>query len=241
MPQTGFICKDGKSCSFEQCLEKCRLGDDRCSHISLLKNAAKQRIWSNVPSVTQLQNPTLQAYLEICNDYVVSPLDSTYALVGTGTHTLLEQQDMDRIIHSDGWSGLPDWYEDEELVDFKVSGFYTGQGTINKWRQQVNAYRLLLEESDRPVKRMRIFHICRDASKVRGQETVKWHDVPRQDDQEVKAYFKKKKEDLLFALNMGIEPQCCSNEDRWYNGKTGVFIKCKFYCPVNYLCKHYKK
>lgn len=239
MAQNKFICSDGKHIEFDACLKKCRL-NKRCQHIAFLRQAAQQRVWKGTPSVTQLQNPTLQAYLEITNDYAAEPGDNVYAILGTAVHTLLEQ-DMDRMTHTDGWSGLPDWYEDGELNDFKVSGFYTQQGTINKWKQQVNAYRLLLEENGHEVTKMRIFHICRDASKARGQVTTKWHEVKRIPDEEVKAYFKRKKALLMTALDLGVEPPCCSDEDRWYNGKTRVYTKCKFYCPVNYLCKHNKE
>lgn len=236
MPQTAFICPDGQHCEFSACLKKCRL-NERCNHISFLRQAAKVRKWTGTPSVTQLMNGTLQSYLEITNNFASEPDNHVYAILGTAVHTLLEQ-DMDRLVSKYGFSGLPDWYEDGELHDFKVSSAFVGQNTIDKWKLQVNTYRILLEEAGQKVTRMRIFVIQKDAKKTRGQKATRWIEVERQDNAEILSFFTNKVEKLQASLNLQIPPEECTPEERWYNPRSGS-IKCKFYCAVNYLCPYY--
>lgn len=238
MPQIKFICPDKKHCLFGTCINKCRL-DERCNHIAFLKQAAKIRKWTGTPSVTQLMNGTLQTYLEITNEYAAYPDDHVYALLGTAVHNILEQ-DMERLKSKHGWTGLPDWYENKELIDFKVSSAFVGTNTIDKWKLQVNAYRLLLEEAGRPVNRMRIFVIQKDAKKTRGQSATRWIEVEKMCDDEIISFFTNKKDALLTALSLGLAPEQCTEEERWCNPRSGS-IKCKFYCAVNYLCPYYNK
>lgn len=237
MPYTKFICPDGFKIPIQDCLNGCRIPESECCHISIRKQAAKQREWKGVPSCTQLQKSTLEAYLAITEDYAIKPESATFMLFGTSVHSLIEQ-DMDRLTSKHGFTGLPDFFDEAtgDLVDFKVSSWFTFGETIEKWRQQVNAYRILLEENGRSVNRMRIQVICRDAKLTRGHSYVKWIDVPRQNDQEVIDYFSQKSKMLLTALANKQLPKACTSDERWWNERQQAYLKCKHYCQVCDVC-----
>lgn len=232
MPLKRFTCSDGQEIAVEECLKKCRLSD-RCCHISFLKKAAEQRKWTGTPSVTQLQNGTCQSYLEVVKDYAIVPGDRAFAIFGTAVHSILEQ-DLERMKSKHGFTGLPDVFENGELIDFKVSSVYTRQDTIDKWAQQINAYRLLLEEAGHKVNRMRVQLICRDAKRTRGHPYLKWIDIPHIEDDIIIKYFVLKREVLLNALESKKIPPQCTSEENW--GGT----KCKYFCSTAKECPYYE-
>jgi rubrerythrin len=49
-----------------------------------------ERVWSGQASTTQLLKGTRQAYLEITQDYAVSPDEYAFALIGTRHHKILD-------------------------------------------------------------------------------------------------------------------------------------------------------
>lgn len=131
MPLTKFICPDGFETSIASCLAKCRMGY-RCMMRSALMQISKQRDWEGVPSVTQLINGTLQAYLQITKDYANEPDEHMFSLIGSKVHWRMENRnDMSfsevRLDYL-GVRGTFDDYDIEDdayiLTDIKTSGSY---------------------------------------------------------------------------------------------------------------------
>lgn len=250
MPLTKFICPDKEEIKIEECLENCRLSDrTRCPHISILRKIAEgRRPWVGIPSVTQLLNGTYQSFLEITEDYAINPDENVFSVLGTGVHSLLEQDNERLTAH--GFSGLPDFYDrkEETLIDFKVSGSYkvaavlgniigkNPQEEIFDWTMQLNAYRLLLMNAGLPVKRMYIHAIVRDGgtfmAKKRGIDTrTVWIPINELPDDNVLLYMKGSRAGLFKALEVGGFPKCLPKE-------TWDGMKCKEFCPVRKHCKY---
>lgn len=88
MPLTQFICPDQRRVNITDCLSSCPV---RCMSLPTLKAIADgERVWSGQASTTQLLKGTRQAYLEITQDYAVSPDEYAFALIGTRHHKILD-------------------------------------------------------------------------------------------------------------------------------------------------------
>jgi len=104
------------------------------------------------------------------------------------------------------------------------------------WIYQLNKYRIDLEENGTKIDEIRIQAIVRDGGTMiarnRGLDrNIYLIPIPHIKDEEIKSYFKKKKENLLKALEMGDWNEECSEEETW-NG-----LKCERYCSVSKFCK----
>lgn len=246
-----YICPDGQEVEIESCLKICRMGT-RCMHKNILQYIANQRRpWNGVPSVTQLLNGTLQAYLEITNAYANNPDEYIYAIQGTAVHNLVED-DVPRIFSAKyGISGKPDSFDPGtgELTDFKNTGYYKvqlfldGKENPYEWFSQVNMYRILLEEElGVKVNGMNIQCLIRDYSEHRLKNTKITRrtiiiPVPLIENETIVPYFMYKKQQLLSALETN-NPTKCTSEERWYNEKTGKYVRCERYCPVRRICPY---
>lgn len=83
-----FKCPNGDKVSVKDCLTWC---DHRCLSLPTLIFASRTRKWDGKTfSVTQLLQPTLQAYLKLTVPETVSPMDTLVAGLGTAGHALLE-------------------------------------------------------------------------------------------------------------------------------------------------------
>ena len=104
MPYTRFICPDGGEIPIEECLQACRLNGvvnpdtedyyvpcGRCLSVPTLKAVARQREWDGKPSTTQLLRGTREAYLMLTKEYAIDPKSMMFALHGTNTHSVLEE------------------------------------------------------------------------------------------------------------------------------------------------------
>lgn len=238
-----FICPDGEQVIIEDCLKSCRMNDrHKCPDLPILERIASgRRTWTGTPSVTQLICGTCQAYLQIKNDYAVKPDDSVFAILGTAVHSLIEQDNDRTTSKTLRISGVPDRYDDTQIIDYKVSGIYKFKGGDKAdWFLQVNMYRILLKEVDgKDRKEMWIHGIARDASKIKGDTTCHWLKVPVINDDSVIVFFETKRDRLMLSLRDGIIPEECTPAERWErNGK--LSIKCKYYCPVLEFCPYRK-
>ena len=83
-----FKCPNGDKVAVKDCLAGC---DHRCLTLPTLIFASRTRKWDGKTfSVTQLLQPTLQAYLKLTAPESISPIDSLVAGLGTAGHALLE-------------------------------------------------------------------------------------------------------------------------------------------------------
>jgi hypothetical protein len=136
----------------------------RCASLPFILKAAESRTWSGKPSVTQLLNGTRESYLKITHDYSEKPYDLAFAILGTGSHTCLEQQNdklmqlgvkylaeerfefagitgqMDLLLKEDGG----EW----ELHDYKTSGSYKIAKALGLRKVSTD----ILDDNGNPVK-----------------------------------------------------------------------------------------
>ena len=132
-----FICPDGEEVEIKECLKNngCRIGKRCLSHATLTK-LGEAREWKGTPSTTQLIKGTMEAFLEITEDYAEDPNNMMFKLLGTTVHAGLEQYEFAgasmegqlAYVTKDGISMIPDLLETEDdwniLTDYKVSGSY---------------------------------------------------------------------------------------------------------------------
>lgn len=152
MGYSRFICPDKEEVKIEDCLKSCRLkncyniesGDlwveaGRCLSKRTLAAIADQRVWTGIPSTTQLLRGTREAYLSIVEDYAIDPQSMLFALHGTKSHATLDKYTPDGCLSEerlyDGIStGAFDFYDPTEeegtLYDVKTYGSYAVAKTI---------------------------------------------------------------------------------------------------------------
>ena len=125
-----FICPDGERIATEECYKNCRM-NERCSPLSYLKMVAEEREWKGIPSVTQLQNGTLESYLKLTEDYDIEPDGMAFAISGTKKHANLEEygDNPEQYMEFLGIRGTADEIQENEdgtitLIDYKTAGSY---------------------------------------------------------------------------------------------------------------------
>lgn len=144
MPVTKFICHDGNECNISDCLKECRMSE-RCMVLPALKAAGRPHFSNGKFSVTTLIKPTIQVYLENKYDYAINPLNTVASMIGTSSHSLMENNKCvgwlseDRF-DSDIASGSPDAVDLKNgiLWDFKFFGAYKISQVLGyrpKWKK----------------------------------------------------------------------------------------------------------
>lgn len=87
MPIKYIICPAGMHRAIEWCLADCR---DRCITQSTARAVTEERVWSGVPSTTQLINGTMLEFLKLTKDYAIDPQKRAFSVLGTHHHQHLE-------------------------------------------------------------------------------------------------------------------------------------------------------
>lgn len=127
--QIGFVCPDGETIKFEECLKKCRMAS-RCLTLPTLMAISKTRKWTGTPSVTQCLNGTMEAYLKITVPYFINPQRYAFALLGTDHHKNLERAALpaevfgEEQFKEEGLTGQVDLLDGRVLTDYKTWGSY---------------------------------------------------------------------------------------------------------------------
>ena len=218
-----------------------------------LNQVLSQREWTGIPSVTQLLNGTRQEYLKIMTEWGYSPDDAAWLVLGIGAHKNLEnsapeEADAELSLRTDYVTGITDLLEEKpdgtwRIVDYKTLGSYKvkmlkSQSAWHDYGMQLNMYRIMAQEQfpNRDINEMKLFVIVRDggtfSAKKNGiEETNKFLDVPWYDDDEVKTFFKEKRDALVNAVTNKELPIKCNDRETW-NGR-----RCNGYCPVANACK----
>lgn len=142
VPQVGFYCPDGKAIRFKDCFKECRMRE-RCVSIPVLNMMAEQRIWSGLPSTTQLIAGTREALLEIIKEYYKDIQNKAWIILGNKGHKSLEDADAggtSEIAFKDKvHSGIADYYEPSTrtLWDRKVSGAFKVHKALGLVKQKM--------------------------------------------------------------------------------------------------------
>lgn len=89
-PATHFRCPDNQKIEIPNCLVGCRM-EYRCMTKPTLLAISQDRIWTGVPSTTQLINGTMLEFLKITKPYSIDPQDRIWLLHGTLVHNQLER------------------------------------------------------------------------------------------------------------------------------------------------------
>ena len=132
---SSVILPDGRELSVSDIREG-NLAANLPAPISFLRRIAQsEREWTGVPSVTMLLNGTREVYLKIREPFSLTIDGAMYALMGTGTHALLEEaaghEAEAEITLNIGWlTGVADLIEYQPsgelwMVDFKFQGSYS--------------------------------------------------------------------------------------------------------------------
>ena len=135
-PAKYFICPDRERIEISDCLKEggCRFGS-RCATRAYLQVAKSERVWTGIPSTTQLIAGTLYAFLKLTKEYAIYPDSRAFMIHGSVGHAKLEGS-------ADEYSLLEEKFNDDEteitgiadileienghiiLVDYKTSGSF---------------------------------------------------------------------------------------------------------------------
>ncbi len=131
-----FICPDRERIEISDCLKEggCRFGS-RCATRAYLQVAKSERIWTGIPSTTQLIAGTLYAFLKLTKEYAIYPDSRAFMIHGSVGHAKLEGSDDEYSFLEEKFSGgeteitgIADILEIENghaiLVDYKTSGSF---------------------------------------------------------------------------------------------------------------------
>jgi len=147
-------------------------------------------------------------------------------------------------------TGIPDLYvaPEQTLYDFKTMKYWydgknimEGKGVKQEYAEQLNIYAWARFPRCR---RLIIKALVKDWNrKLRDQHDVPkiiTAEVPMMPKDEVAALVSERCATLLVAEKTG-EVRPCTKEECWFNPKTGEWIRCEEYCPVNEFCEEYQE
>jgi len=131
MPPKWIVCpKATDPILIDDCINHCT---DRCLTLPTIKAITEQRVWTGVPSTTQLLNGTMIEFLKITRDYTIDPQNKAFALLGTRHHQKLEEAAKELNLPSEIALG-PDGHDIFDLlepkdgawtlIDYKTWGSY---------------------------------------------------------------------------------------------------------------------
>lgn len=209
-------------------------------------------------SVTGLLRPAQVAYLEEQHaaDLTEDVSDRIWQLFGSVAHGVLYRAtDQSAVIAEkrltmevEGWTiaGKADIYDTNTKVitDYKTTSVWSvifePDGKAEHVAQ-LNLYRLLLESNGYPVEGLQVINILRDWSK---RDSVKRNDYPRIPIHvtPIPLWSREQAEKYLVervrAHQQGRKGhyQDCTDEERWFNAKTGEYTRCAGYCSVSRWC-----
>ncbi len=129
---TWFQCPDGKVIPVADCLKQCRMAN-RCATRPYLHFISKERVWSGIPSTTQLLNGTMQEFLKLTQPYAVTPDSRAFSTHGSLHHEVMELAGKElnlitEVALTDGDRDIFDLLEPDDngfvLTDYKTYGSY---------------------------------------------------------------------------------------------------------------------
>jgi hypothetical protein len=215
-----FIKPNGDLIEVEEALRTGALSDRYpCAYLNI---CAEERIWTGIPSTTQLINGTRMEYLKILTNYAVDPDQCAFRVAGTGMHQTLKKYTpnnsiAEMAIPDDEITGIPDLIEEQPngetwLVDYKDWGAYRVkrffEGDTFDVDMQLNRYKLVVEEYfGIKIHRMKVFAKLRDgglevARRYKLDQLTYYLDIKKRDVAEVEIYFQQKRQALLNSLTM---------------------------------------
>ncbi len=254
MPATTFKCEAGLV-HIKDCFKACPKGDRCLSIATLHKIGWIKEAQHGKFSTTTLLKPTRQAFLELTNEYAITPKDRAFMVAGTEHHSRLEA--VARKIEGvkcelpipdyEITSTLDNLEPDEQfpgsykLIDYKLVGAYSVakmlDGDFSNYDWQINHYRIQAERYGLPVSRMFIQYTARDLT---GKQAAIFADkftdqialipIPKYADDIVLDKFDRQREALEMALCNKVLPEIC--DDRWGERR------CKDYCDCSPYCEH---
>lgn len=193
-------------------------------------------------TVTKLIRAPYQVQLEKkhWDDIEEDVSNRLWALFGQIGHTLLERADTNAIKEKRLSTTINDWKisgQLDELVylpegvlsDYKFTSVYTVlNGHKKEWESQLNllSYLLVCNGYERPQK-TQIVALLRDWSAAKAtydsnlpRAPIKVIDIPHWD-QETQLTFLKER----IKLHQDLNPESCTNEERWYSGDSYAVMK----------------
>ena len=189
-------------------------------------------------SVTSLINPPQLESLKRkhWDDLEEDASDRIWALLGSASHSILEQADVDNTLTEekltyevDGWtvSGKADLYDSQGVLsDYKVTSAYSFlHGVKPEWEAQLNLYALLYGRHGFEVNSLQIVAILRDWTKLKSLSTpdypktqVKVQPIVIWPLYQQQAYLETRLNLHRRAVSLDEYPPC-TDEERWMRGE----------------------
>lgn len=261
----GFACPLGLgNVPFAYCVADCRENNgDRCHPLPLLKAFMSAReVVPATYSVTQLNLPSRQVWLDRNVDYYVPPMGQLWMAFGTATHILLER----------GYDSMPDGPEKsgmivERRMDAEIEtpfGVAHLRGTpdvvagerLDDWKstkeRKVKELKIAAADGNwagdeyfvqlntyramwyPEVKSLRLVLLIKDKTWRSGLNDIEYVNVPLGDVENVRDFVKAR---VTTFMENDLHPEKvppCGDKDTW-GGR-----KCAGYCSVSGVCPQYR-
>jgi hypothetical protein len=217
-------------------------------------------------SVTRLISPPqLQTLLERHgHDITEDVLDRLWAMYGQIAHTIAERagtgnkESRARFVFEKrffvqvpmtGWilSGQMDLYDKEEkcLQDYKFVGEYAIELALKEgkpeWEKQLNILRwLMFKETGELAEKLEIVAFARDLT-VRTKTPAAVIKMPLWELSDTEQFIVERvKLHQLAKTKKDFELPPCTDEERWYNAKKGIYMRCERFCAAKSVCHQNK-
>lgn len=180
-----------------------------------------------------------------------------WSLLGQAVHVILERADgggikeLRQFAEVNGWkvSGAIDLIDGTTILDHKVTSVwsYIYKSRMDEWEKQGNVNRWLYHKNGGECDRLQNILILRDwvASKA---DTIGYPPVQIVTVELPVWPLKKAEEYVIKRVKLHQEArktkdkdlEVCSTDERWWNERTGRFIRCEQYCPARSVCDRAK-
>lgn len=188
----------------------------------------------------------------------VDGMDQMWSVLGSGVHAVLEKtegyQPCGRLYAEiDGVkiSGKPDYIVNKCVDDYKITSVFSiiFKSKERDWRRQLSIYRYLYFKQNGVLldEIGHIVAILRDWNKNgKGDDYPKFPMVEitlkLSSIEATEQFLRSKITDLkIFEKELDSVLPECTDEERWYNEKSGKYLKCEKYCQAASKCVQWKK
>lgn len=209
-------------------------------------------------TATQLIDPPQIYWLgKSGNDVEEDVSERVWALLGQSIHSILERNApsdhmiVEKRFYKDvrGWKvgGQVDLFDmtDGTITDWKVTSAWTivYGSRIEDWEWQLNILAALARANGHTVKALKICALLRDWAQRdadRGgaypQSPIVEIDIPLWTPEEADEWLDQRVALFQESIDTPDAPPACTQEERWFNKKTGKYIRCEKYCRVRAFC-----
>jgi len=218
----------------------------------------KKSVFGDISTTTLIKPPQIVELSRRHREYVEEDVSNRlFALQGQIMHEILENSAGKGALTENrvgakvlDWTitGQYDLIENDILYDYKYTTVWSYMYGSKEWELQANVNKYLLYQNGTHITQLKNVLMFRDFTQSKAGQgkyplaPVVTVDIPMWSFEKAQKYIEDRV--LLFQgakQSLDKDLPSCSDEDRWYNRKTGKYIRCERYCAASKFCTQYNK